>query len=146
MSEGFHMNIKNMSEVIAKISTATTKIDQAALYAVGQVGLSLERRVKKNLNTVTHARGVGHITKGDGSYPNRVTGALSRSVFTDLRHEPGSYIASVFPTMVYSRSLEFGNPRWKSGVQYPYLKPSFDQERPGMTALFTKKFVERMHS
>jgi len=146
VSEGFHMNIKNMSEVIAQITTAATKIDKAALYAVGQVGLSLERRVKKNLNTTTHPRGVGHITKGDGGYPNRVTGALSRSVYTELRQEPGSYIASVFPTMVYARALELGNPNWKSGVQYPYLKPSFDQERPGMTALFTKKFVERMHS
>ena len=146
MSEDFKMTVKNMNEVISKISTAVTKIDQAALYAVGQVGLSLERRVKKNLNTTTHTRGVGHITQGDGGFPNRVTGNLSRSVYTDLKHETGSYIASVFPTMVYSRALEFGSPRWKSGVQYPYLKPSFEQERPGMTALFTKKFAERMHS
>lgn len=146
MSDDFQMTPKNMNEVIKSITSAVTKMDQAALYAVGQVGLSLERRVKQNLNKVSHKRGVGHIMKGDGGFPNRVTGNLSRSVYTELRHETGSYIASVFPTMVYSRALEFGNPRWKSGVQYPYLKPSFDQERPGMTALFTKKFAERMHS
>lgn len=138
------MNIKNMGDVVKGISTAVEKIDQAALYALGMVGLSLERRVKQNLNKITHPRGEGHTIKGDGGFPNRMTGALSRSVFTELKHEPGSYVASVFPTMVYARALELGNPRWKSGVRYPYLKPSFDQERPQMNALFVRKFAERM--
>jgi len=144
LSDDFKMNIKNMGDVVKGITTATTKIDQAALYALGMVGLSLERKVKQNLFKATHPRGERRSVRGDGGFPERVSGNLGRSVFTELKHEPGSYVASVFPTMVYARALELGNPRWKSGVRYPYLKPSFDQERPQMNALFVRKFAERM--
>jgi hypothetical protein len=134
-----------MSQALAKTAALTTKIEQAAVYALGQVGLSLERRVKQNLFKATHGRNERRSVSGDGGFPERVTGNLGRSVFTELRNETGSYVASVFPTMVYARALELGNPkRWKSGVRYPYLKPSFDQERPQMNALFVRKFAERM--
>ena len=157
---GIEMSIPNLDETVSKISTAVTKIDTAALYAVGQLGLSVERIAKKSLQnnqhrkSTTKARGkfkggnrkwipAEHIG-GDGTPPNRRTGHLSESIYTDLQHEPGSYVAYVFPTMKYAQALELGSPKWKSGVKYPYMKPAFDFVKPQATSIFEKAFAKKM--
>jgi hypothetical protein len=149
----FEMSIPNLGELEAKIAGQVKKFDDAALFAIGQVGLSLEVEVKRILNNNSHksastAKGRRWIPKGhigsDGTPPNRRTGALIRSVYTNVRQEPGSYVATVFPTMVYARSLELGNPSWKSGVKYPYLVPAFNNLRPRMAAIFERGFARKM--
>lgn len=157
----FEMSIPDLNATVAKITTAVTKLDQAALYAVGQVGLALEAQAKNILYNnkhreagTTQPRGKypggnrrwfpsGHVG-GDGSPPNLRTGELSRSIYTTVRHESGSYVATVFPTVVYARSLELGNPKWKSGVKYPYLVPAFNKLRPRMTSIFERGFARKM--
>ena len=160
---GIEMSIPNLNELEAKIAGRVKKFDDAALFAIGQVGFALEVEVKRLLNnnahkeTTTQKRGDGsrfpggkrrwiprgHIG-GDGTPPNRRTGALIRSVYNNVKQEPGSYVATVFPTMPYARSLELGNPSWKSGVKYPYLVPAFNNLRPRMTAIFERGFARKM--
>lgn len=150
----FEFELPNLDDVERKIADRVKKFDDSALFAVGQVGLALERDVKKLLTNNSH-RAVATKTGGrrwiprghigaDGTPPNRRTGALLRSVFTDLRKEPGSYVASVFPSMVYAKSLELGNPNWKSGVKYPYLRPAFVALKPRMVGIFERAFAQKM--
>ena len=159
----FEMSIPDLSKAVSKISSLTTKLDVAAQFGVGQVGLAVERKARNLLTNNSHKesttqkRGNGsrfpggnrkwipaeHIG-GDGTPPNRRTGNLIRSIYTDLKHEPGSYVASVFPTALYGRALELGNPKWKSGVKYPYMKPAFDFVKPQATRIFEKAFAKKM--
>jgi hypothetical protein len=150
---GFELSIPDLSKAVSKISSLTTKLDVAAQFGVGQVGLAVERKARNLLTNNQHADKVkngkhnwtprGHIG-GDGTPPNRRTGNLIRSIYTDLKHEPGSYVASVFPTALYGRALELGNPKWKSGVKYPYMKPAFDFVKPQATRIFEKAFAKKM--
>lgn len=149
----FEFEFPNLNELEKKLSAQLQKIDDAALFAVGQVGLALERDVKKLLtnnqhratNTKTGKRKwipPGHIG-ADGTPPNRRTGALARSVYTNTRKEAGSYVATVMPSMVYARGLELGDPRWKSGVKYPYMRPAFNTLKPRMVGIFERAFAQR---
>jgi hypothetical protein len=151
---GIEMSIPDMGDAISKVNSAVEKIDQAALFAVGQVGLAVERKAKQLLQNNQHGKSVSKAGKvswippyhmgGNGSPPNRRTGNLSRSIYTDLQNQPGSYVANVYPTMVYARALELGNPNWKSGVKYPYMQPAFDLVRPQATSIFEKAFARKM--
>ena len=118
--------IKNATQVMAAIEDNVDKIEKAAAFATGQAALSIERQAKQNASTGVHARGEGHIP-GTGPGPNRVTGNLVRSITTEIRYGFGSYVATVGPTAEYARAVELGNPRWKSGVRYPYLIPAVGQ-------------------
>lgn len=118
--------IKNSKDVFAAIDKNVTNIEQAAQKATGMAALAIERQVKLNANTGIHPRGQGHLP-GTGPGPNRVTGTLINSVTTEIRYGFGSYVATVGPTVEYARALEFGNPKWKSGVRYPFLVPAVGQ-------------------
>jgi len=145
--------ITNLSQALNDLAKTQTKLMQAAQFGVAQVGLSIERETKKILFTRQNSgfpggkgdrRYVGHEpVKGDGGPPNRVTGALASSVRTEIRQGFGTYSALVFPTMVYARALELGNPKWKSGVKYPFLKPAVDRIRPRATQIFTTNFLKK---
>lgn len=115
--------IKNSKDVLGAIEDNVDKIEKAAAFATGMAALALERQIKINADTGVHPRNQGHLI-GTGPGPNRVTGNLIRSVTTDIRQGFGSYVAKVGPTAEYARALELGNPRWKSGVRYPYLVPA----------------------
>lgn len=150
----FELSIPDLSKAVSKISSLTTKLDVAAQFGVGQVGLAVERKARQLLTNNSHTDHTskngkhswtprGHIG-GDGTPPNRRTGYLIRSIYTELKHEPGSYVANVFPTALYGRALELGNPKWKSGVKYPYMKPAFDFVKPQATRIFEKAFAKKM--
>jgi len=73
------------------------------------------------------SRGSGHIP-GTGPGPNMVTGTLNRSIiYTSNPVGLVGYMAVVGPTAIYGRAVELGNPRWKSGVKYPYLRPAYEE-------------------
>jgi hypothetical protein len=133
--------ITNLSKVISIINLKATDIEKAAVYAVAQVGLAIERETKITLNNNPHSRSgktwspPGHIG-GDGTPPNRRTGNLQSSVHTEVRSGFGSYEATVFPTMVYARRLEVG-------LNYPYLRPSVDRVRPNAQRIFTTAFMKK---
>lgn len=137
---GFH--IKNLAQIKAEIKRREQFIESAGEYALSQVAFAVEAQAKRNALTGQHPRGKGHIP-GTGPGPNRVTGNLIRSITTEVRQGFGTYTASVFPTMIYSRAVELGNPRWKSGVKYPYLAPAADTIRPLASRIFTAAFTQK---
>lgn len=136
------VTIKNLSEVLSGLTKYEDKLIQAAVYGLSQVAFAIEREAKKNIQG-RHPRGQGHIP-GTGPGPNNMTGALRRSIHTEIKQGFGNYVASVFPTMEYSRAVELGNPRWKSGVKYPYLMPAKDSVTPKANQIFTNAVVRKM--
>jgi len=147
------IEITNLSDVLNTLAINETKINKALQFGVAQVALAIERETKKTLFTRQNSgryggkgfnRYRGHEpVSGDNAPPNRVSGALASSVHTELRQGFGTYYADVFPTMVYARALELGNPRWKSGVKYPYLRPSVDKVRPRANQIFVTNFMKK---
>ena len=141
MSEVFSIDLKNLDAVIAGLAKEESAIELAGAYAIAQVGLAVEREVKQTLNNNPHSlRGKtwtpgGHVG-GPGSPPNRRTGNLMSSVRTELKYGFGSYVAEVFPTMVYARRLELG-------LNYPYLRPSADRVRPRAERIFMTNFMKK---
>jgi hypothetical protein len=139
------MNIKvtGVNQVIRALAMDATKAEQAGFYALGQVALAVEREAKLNAaQGGTHPRGTKTgATPGFG--PARVTGALQRSIHTEVRKGFGTYEADVFPTMVYSRAVELGLPSWGPGVNYPYLIPAGKKISKRANELFTNAFKRR---
>ena len=144
MTDGFKFNVKNMDEFLREFKRREQFIEVAGQYGITQVAFAVEAQAKQNAMTGTHPRGQGHIP-GTGPGPNRVTGNLLRSIHTApiVKGFGGRYTASVFPTMIYSRAVELGNPRWKSGVKYPYLTPAADKIRPLANRIFTAAFNQK---
>lgn len=148
------VEITNLSDVLRTLSINATKLEKASQFGVAQVALAIERETKILLFSRQNSgrydgkganRYRGHEPiKGDGQPPNRVTGALASSVHTEVRQGFGSYVADVFPTMVYARALELGNNKvWKSGVKYPYLRPAVDKVRPRANQIFVTNFMKK---
>lgn len=142
MADGFKFNIDNLDEVKKAILRRSELIEAASEYALDQVAFAVEMQAKENAWTGSHRRGQGHIP-GTGPGPNRVTGNLVRSIHRESRKGFGTYTTSVFPTMIYARAVELGNPRWKSGVKYPYLRPAADKVRPLANRIFTAAFMQK---
>lgn len=150
MSDEGKVSITNLSEVVAGVAKEAKAYEKAAVYAFGKVALRVERLAKQNALTGSHTKEVSAAGKvrwlppehipGTGPGPNRRTGALIRSIRTELRQGFGSYVASVFPTMEYARAVELGSDRWKSGVKYPYLRPAAETVRKEANAIFTREF------
>lgn len=115
--------VKNLGQVMAGLTAWERKVEKAGEIGITQAALAIERQAKRNANTGVHPRGQGHI-KGTGPGPNVVTRTLLRSITTEVRYGFGSYVATVGPTVEYARAVELGNPRWKSGVRYPFLIPA----------------------
>jgi hypothetical protein len=130
--------VDNLPEVLAGLSAYQAKFDMAAANAMSLISRQLYRNVYDNANQTsnpperrTSRSGNSYLhyfphTGGDG--PNRGTGNLLNSMkFTSTRIGFGSYTAEVGIGMSYARALEFGSPRWTSGVKYPYAQPALDK-------------------
>lgn len=137
--------VKNMKDVINAIDRSVDNYEQAAQYGISMAALAIERQAKLNANTGTHKRGQGH-NPGTGPGPNVVTGTLRRSITTEIRYGFGSYIATIGPTVEYARAVELGNPRWKSGVRYPFLVPAVGYlvGSGKLNNIFTTNFKSRL--
>lgn len=141
-----NFSVKNIEKVTQQLTASLGRAEQAAVYALGQVALVIERDAKKNASTGQHKRGEGHIP-GTGPGPNIVTGALRRSIQTTMTRKGfGTYTAEVYPTMIYARAVELGNPNWKSGVKYPYLIPAGKNVAKRANSIFTFNFRKRWKS
>jgi len=137
--------VTNLSQVMAGMTNYERKVEKAGEIAITQAALAIERQAKLNANTGVHPRGQGHI-KGTGPGPNVVTGTLRRSITTEVRYGFGTYIATVGPTVEYARAVELGNPRWKSGVRYPFLIPAVGYlvGNGTLNRVFTRAFVSAL--
>lgn len=122
---GGYIVVKNLKEFLAQLDATEDALIRGAQIGITQAGLAIQRQAQINANTGTHPRNQGHIP-GTGPGPNVVTGALKRSIRTDVQRGFGSYVAvaKVGPSVEYARAVELGSPRWKSGVKYPYLEPA----------------------
>lgn len=137
------INVKGVDQVIRALTLDATKAEQAGFYALGQVALAVEREAKINAaQGGSHARGV-KTGATPGSGPARVTGALQRSIQTEVRKGFGTYEAEVYPTMIYARAVELGLPSWGPGVNYPYLLPAGRKIAKRANDLFTQAFSRR---
>jgi hypothetical protein len=135
--------IRNLAEVLAGLEVQENKLEQAAQTAIATAGFAIQRQAQKNANTGTHKKGQGHIP-GTGPGPNVVTGALRRSIRTDVKYGFGNYIAVVGASTEYARAVELGSPRWKSGVKYPYLAPAAIEliMNGSLNRIFTAAFIK----
>jgi hypothetical protein len=135
--------IRNLSQVLAGLEVQEDKLEHAAQTAIATAGFAIQREAQKNANTGTHKKGQGHIP-GTGPGPNVVTGALRRSIRTDVKYGFGNYIAVVGASTEYARAVELGSPRWKSGVKYPYLRPAAEDliRNGSLNRIFTAAFLK----
>jgi hypothetical protein len=123
--------VKKALQRIPKLAAA------AADKAVAMVAHAYEAELKSNrvLQGVQN-NGRRHIGPA-GGFPNRRTGNLARSI--EVQHVGlGTY--KVGSGAIYSRSLELGNPKWRSGVRYPFMEPTAAFMRPKAQKLFTYYF------
>lgn len=135
--------IRNLADVLAGLEVQEDRIENAAQTAIATAGFAIQRQAQINANTGTHSKKTGHIP-GTGPGPNVVTGALRRSIRTDVKYGFGNYIAVVGASTEYARAVELGSPRWKSGVKYPYLAPAAEQLilNGSLNRIFTAAFVK----
>lgn len=134
------VTIKNLNEILENLKDVGDKATRGAQIGIAQAGLAIQRQAQQNANTATRSyekrvsKKTGrpwlkvspprHIGQS-GAGPNVVTGALRRSIRTDIIKGFGNYaaVAKVGPTVEYARSVELGMANW-GGVKYPYLEPA----------------------
>ena len=105
------IEITNLQDVLNSFEKTEDTVELAVQYAITMAALAVERQAKVNAS--------------GRPGPNVQTGNLRRSITTKAQKGFGdTYEAEVSATMVYSRAVEFGHPRWKPGVKYPYLGPA----------------------
>lgn len=128
----------NFAEFQAGMQRWLARFDQAANGAMSLIARQVYINAKKNADSASNPpvrvtarngnqyyRYNPHISPGDGRGPNRGTGNLLTSMtYGSSRKGFGSYTAEVGAGAVYARALELGNPRWASGVKYPYMEPA----------------------
>lgn len=128
------VTITNLSEVLAGFNGKQQEIEEAVRYAIQEVGIEVEGRAKENAS--------------GRPGPNVITGNLRRSITTSKAQKgfEGTYSVDVSATMVYSRAVELGHPRWKAGVKYPYLGPAAEKLRADgtLSRVFTDAMASRM--
>lgn len=116
------MNVKiNVTDAIKGLEVKNLNINTAAEFATTQVGLDAVT-VMKSLIVGSHKRGTPTPSRPN-SPPTNITGNLRRSISSSTKQGFGaSYIATVGPTMIYSRALELG--MGKNNVKYPFVLPT----------------------
>jgi len=114
-----------VENTIHALSDIARKADKAVQSATRKVGQEATRTMKKQIvggHKLGTPRSEGNnIVPGK---PSNVTGNLRRSIRSTTKGFNGRYTMVVGGYMVYARALEFGNPRWKSGVRYPFVAPT----------------------
>ena len=143
MPNSFSVKVDFQSTIRA-LTLNASKTEKAGFYALGRVALAVERQAKLNaVEGGTHKRGTKTPAQS-GSGPARITGALQRSIHTEVRLGFGSYEATVGPAMVYARQVELGGGRWKSGVKYPYMIPAGQRVKPRANEIFTNAMARKL--
>lgn len=127
------IEITNLQDVLNSFAKTEDTVELAVQYAITMAGLAVERQAKVNAS--------------GRPGPNVQTGNLRRSITTKAQKGFGNtYEAEVSATMVYARAVEFGHPRWKPGVKYPYLGPAADNlsDNGTLSRVFTQALASRL--
>jgi len=126
------IQVTNLQDVLSSFAETEDKLELAVEYAITMAGLAVERQAKMNAS--------------GRPGPNVQTGNLRRSITTKTQKGFETYEAEVSATMVYARAVEFGHPRWKPGVKYPYLGPAANKlsDNGTLSRVFTTALATRM--
>jgi hypothetical protein len=117
------ISIENLDSVIAQVNLVGNQLEQALQYGVNAVAQAVYKTAFTGLTSVQNNTKKGHIGS-PGGFPNRRTGALSRSLRVEqTKLGFGNYEATIQPGTVYAQRLETGA-GWS--VNYPYMRPSAD--------------------
>lgn len=115
----------NSKKTIEALFAMAQKTDKAVKTATQKVGSEASRTMKKQI-VGGHKLGTPR-SAGKGivaNKPSNVTGNLRRSIRSTTTGFDGKYTMVTGAYMVYARSLEFGNPRSRSGSRYPFVEPT----------------------
>jgi len=137
------IKIPNLSATLTGVRQATKRIELAAQFGVNMVSNAVLRQAVKNANTGHHKPGEPHIP-GTGPGPNTATTSLRDSIRAQRRQGLGTYEMIVAPTVIYARAVELGNPRWKSGVRYPYMAPAAREVGSRAQQIFIEAFRSKL--
>lgn len=102
------------------------QIDEAVKMASRSVGSLATRTMKQQIvggHSVGTPRSAGSGIE-DGK-PSNMSGNLRRSIRSKTTKESfGQYTVVTGAYQIYARALEFGHPKWQSGVKYPFVEPT----------------------
>lgn len=130
---GVSIEITNLNDVLASFGKAENKFEEAVQYALTLTAIAVQTEGKKNAS--------------GRPGPNVRTGNLRRSITIKNAQKgfSGLYSIDVTATMVYARAVEFGHPRWKPGVKYPYLGPAAQRlsDSGTLNRVFTRAIADR---
>lgn len=125
-----------MDETIAKQAAA-------AREALALSAHEVEKQVKQQLTTTSHAKGEP-TPSAPGEPPSLVSGKLRQSVTVDGPKTvgPNSWEAKVGPTMIYGRIQELGGDTGRGGATHlpprPYVMPGLQAAKDFMVEAFRK--------
>lgn len=122
------------------LSGLSAKAKIAADRGVAAVAHAFEAELKSNRVLQGVQNNGGRHIGPPGGFPNRRTGRLANSIQVEKVSGLAGFGYKVGPGMIYSRSLELGNPRWRSGVRYPFMGPTANYIRPKAQQIFTYTF------
>jgi hypothetical protein len=130
MEYGFE--IKGVDAVMAAIKAKAVKADLGVKLAASAMGAELESAMKLQIKG-RHKPGTSRTDadprtgRGPGGVPpQNVTNQLRNTITYGVSQIGfGTYKVVAGPTKVYARSLELGNPRWRSDTRYPFVEPAY---------------------
>lgn len=127
------MIVNNIPQVKRVVTVKIHDIDTGARAARDEMMSTLIEFAKEEIegkrgSHVGPRGGVVWDKATSGHPPMNRTGNLRRSI-TGEKSSLGfaHYYAVVGPTMVYSRRVELGGGKWKSGTKFPYMQPAFEK-------------------
>lgn len=139
MADAYFLGVDQFARALTRLVSA---VEVATRATVVQAGHVVEAQAK--INSTGPARWVRQggrwVNRPRGGGPGVVTGSHRRSIHVEgPRKMPGGWTVWVGPSMVYSRALELGHPRWKRSGGYPYLAPALSfAQRVVFPTLWTK--------
>ncbi|MFB7461313.1 hypothetical protein [Streptomyces sp. NPDC056188] len=126
------MQVVGLSELFAAMEGMAARLNVATRTATVQASHLLEREIKQQLSTSSHAKGTP-TPSSPGDPPSLITGTLRRSISVKGPHPlgMGRWEAEIGPTAVYGRIQELGGVTGRGGATVlpprPYVQPAFEK-------------------
>ncbi|MGW5123313.1 hypothetical protein ACWEQ7_04460 [Streptomyces sp. NPDC004069] len=121
-----------LTELFGAMERMAASLNVATRTATVQASHLLEREIKQQLSTSSHAKGTP-TPSSPGDPPSLITGTLRRSISVKGPHPlgMGRWEAEIGPTAVYGRIQELGGVTGRGGATVlparPYVKPAFEK-------------------
>ncbi|MFJ8345021.1 hypothetical protein ACIQ9J_01330 [Streptomyces sp. NPDC094153] len=137
------VQVLGLAQLNAAIESMAARLSLATRAATVQASHLLEREIKQQLSTSSHAKGTP-TPSSPGDPPSLITGTLRRSISVKGPHPLGlgRWEAQIGPTAVYGRIQELGGVTGRGGATElparPYVKPAFEKlaATGALTALY----------